>query len=149
MSIPTQETVFGTIEFQNNTYDLLSQPLSDEQFEKINQYKKDNNFGISSAPWSVNKYEWVVEDNKLYLIDVRFKLCEDKSNHIQNIFDTDKLFASWVNRELKLLVSKEDIDDKRAKREVINLDVQFGVMKNYETIVEEYTIPKLRQYLNT
>lgn len=148
MSIPTQETVFGTIEFQNNTYDLLSQPLSDEQFEKINQYKKDNNFGISSAPWSVNKYEWVVEDNKLYLIDVRFKLCEDKSNHIQNIFDTDKLFASWVNRELKLLVSKEDIDDKRAKREVLILDVQQGILKSNKFTIEEYRVSKMNKYLN-
>lgn len=62
MSIPTSETIFGTIEFQNNTYELLSQPLSNEQFEKIKQYKKDNNCAISSAPWSVNKYKWIVED---------------------------------------------------------------------------------------
>lgn len=147
MSFPTSETVFGTIEFQNNSYELLSQPLSDEQFEKIKQYKNDNNCGSSSAPWSVNKYKWVVEDNKLYLIDIRFKLCEDKSNHIQNIFDTDKLFASWVNRELKLLVSKEDIDSKKAKREVIVLNVQNGVLKNYKNTLEEYNIPKLRQYM--
>lgn len=147
MSIPTTETTFGTIEFQNNTYELLSQPLSDEQFEKIKLYKKDNNCGISSAPWSVNKYKWIVEDNKLYLIEIYFKLCEDQSNHIQNIFDTDKLFASWVNREIKLLVSKKDIDDKKAKREVIILDIQNGVIKNHTNDVEKYTIPKLRQYM--
>jgi len=38
MSIPTQETIFGTIEFQGKTYDLLSQPLSHKQFEKIKLY---------------------------------------------------------------------------------------------------------------
>lgn len=148
MSIPTQETVFGTIEFQNKTYDLLSQPLNDKCFEKINKYKKENNCGLSSAPWSVNRYKWIIEDNKLYLVDIHFKLCDDKSNHIQNIFDTDKLFASWVNHELKLLVSKEDIDNKKAKREVLVLDVQGGIVKNYKNVVEEYNIPRLRQYMD-
>ena len=148
MSIPTSETTFGTIEFQNNSYELLSQALSDEQFEKIKQYKKENNYGISSAPWSVNKYKWIIEDDKLYLVDICFKLCDNKSNHIQNIFDTDKLFASWVNREIKLLVSKEDIDSKKAKREVLVLDVQGGIVKNYKNVVEEYNIPRLRQYMD-
>ena len=148
MSIPTQETVFGTIEFQNKTYYLLSQPLNDKCFEKINKYKKENNCGLSSAPWSVNKYKWVVEDNKLYLIDVRFKLCDDKSNHIQNIFDTDKLFSSWVNYEIKLLVSKEDIDDKSAKREVIVLNVQQGMLKGNKSTIEEYRVSKMNKYLN-
>lgn len=148
MSIPTSETIFGTIEFQNNTYELLSQPLSDEQFEKINQYKKDNNCSISSAPWSVNKYKWRVENDKIYLIDIQFKLCENKLNHIENIFDTNKLLASWVNRELKLLVLKEDIDNQKVKREVIFLDVQKGVIKNCKNITEEYNIPRLRLYIS-
>lgn len=94
MSIPISTTVFGQITIDDITFDLLSQPLSDEQFEKIKQFKKENNCGISSAPWSVSKYQWRLEDYKLYLVDVRFKLCEDKSNHIQNIFDTDMFFAS-------------------------------------------------------
>jgi hypothetical protein len=51
MSIPNQETIFGTIEFQGKTYDLLSQPLGDEQFEKINQYKKESNCGSIMSPF--------------------------------------------------------------------------------------------------
>lgn len=147
MSIPNQETIFGNIEFQSKTYDLLSQPLNDKCFEKIKLYKKDNNCGISSAPWNVNKYKWIVEDDKLYLIEIYFKLCEDKSNHIENIFDTDKLFASWVNREIKLLVSKEDVDSDKAKREVLILDVENGMIKDCKNILELYKIPKLRKYL--
>ncbi|MEA3353105.1 MAG: hypothetical protein U9Q33_04730 [Campylobacterota bacterium] len=146
MSIPNQETVFGTIEFQGEIYDLLSQPLSDKQFDKISKYKKDNNCGNSSAPWSVNKYKWVIEKDKLYLTDIYFKLCEDKSNHMKKIFNTDKMFAIWVNREIKLLVSKEDINDNKAKRKVIIFNIQNGLVVNQTNSMEEYTIRKLRKY---
>jgi len=33
--IEASETIFGIIEFENKAYDLLTQPLEDEQFEKI------------------------------------------------------------------------------------------------------------------
>lgn len=149
MSIPTTEAIFGTIELQNNSYELLSQPLSDEQFEKINQYKKDNNYGVSSAPWSINKYKWIVENDKLYLVDIRFKLCDNKSNHIQNIFNTDKFFAFWVNRELKLLVSNKDINEVDAERKIILLNIENGIIKSIANQKEQYLIPKIRKYLDS
>ncbi|MEA3387180.1 MAG: hypothetical protein U9Q66_02070 [Patescibacteria group bacterium] len=148
MSFPTTETIFGIIEFENKTYDLLSQPLEDEQFKKIKKYKKENNCGSSSAPWSVNKYKWKVKDSKLYLQEIYFKLCKDKSNHIKNIFTTTNLFASWVSVDVKLLVAKQDIDKKLASREVIILNIENGVIFKATHDIEEYNIPKLRTYIN-
>lgn len=152
MSIPISTRIFGQITIDDITFDLLSQPFSDEQFEKIKQFKKDNKCGISSAPWSVNKYKWIVEDDKLYLVDVRFKLCEDKSNHIQNIFDTDMFFASWLNKELKVLIHEipeyNNSNKKREKkRKVLMLNFKDGVIISKNEIEEIYISNKLQDYI--
>ncbi|MGE3301368.1 MAG: hypothetical protein AB7I39_13165 [Arcobacter sp.] len=154
MSIPISTTVFGQITIDDLTFDLLTQPLSDSQFEKIKQFKKDNNCGISSAPWSVNKYKWILEDDKLHLVDVRFKLCEDKSNNIQNIFDTDKLFASWLNKELKVLIHEipeyNNPNKKREKkRKVLMLKFKDGVIISKNEIEEIYTSNRLQDYIES
>ncbi len=45
-------------------------------------------------------------------------------------------------------VAKEDIDRVKGKRKNIVLNIKKGSLKDYQTIVEEYTIPKFSQYLN-
>lgn len=146
MSISTKETIFGTITCKNNQYDLLTQPLSEEQFKKIDTYKKANDCGISSAPWQTNKYHWNIEDNKLYLTEVYFDLCPDKSNLIQKIFKEEKVFAKWLNKSIKLLVSKKDIDENYREREVLILDFNNGMLVDTKKDNEKYKISRLSKY---
>jgi hypothetical protein len=40
MSFSTKDTTFGTIIYKNNKYDLLTNPLSKNEHQKINKYKK-------------------------------------------------------------------------------------------------------------
>ena len=109
MSVPTSTTIFGQLIIKDKIYNLLSQPLGDEQKKIINDFKKEHNCGISSAPWNVNKYKWILENNKLYLIEVFFILCKDKSNLIQKVFNTTKPEAQWLNGEIKVWMG--DLED--------------------------------------
>lgn len=153
MSIPTKDTVFGKIQYKNKEYDLLNQPIGKIQSDILNQYKKENNCGISSAPWSVNKFEWIIKDDKLYLSSIKCRLCENQENLISDIFDTNELFASWVNKEIKLLVSKKELGlNKQQKmmieREVIVLNFENGILKHFQKETEQYPSSSLKYYLD-
>lgn len=154
MSFSTSTTVYGQIIIEDKIYDLLSQPLGDEQKKTIDDFKKEHNCGISSAPWSVNKYKWILEDNKLYLIEVIFKLCEDKSNLIQKLFATTKLEAQWLNGEIKVLMG--DLEDysnpdkpREKKRKLMILDFIDGMLISSREIEEIYTTNRLLDYLES
>ena len=154
MSFSTSSTVYGQIIIEDKIYDLLSQPLGDEQKKTIDDFKKEHNCGISSAPWSVNKYKWILEDNKLYLIEVIFKLCEDKSNLIQKLFATTKLEAQWLNGEIKVLMA--DLEDysnpdkpREKKRKLMILDFIDGMLISSREIEEIYTTNRLLDYLES
>lgn len=154
MSIPTSTTIFGQIVIDEQAYDLRTQPLGDEQKKRINDFKKEYKCGISSAPWSVNKYKWILEGNKLYLIEVFFKLCEDKSNLIQKLFATTKLEAQWLNGEIKVWMG--DLEDysnpvkpREKKRKLIILDFNNGMLISNREIEEIYTSNRLLDYLES
>ena len=154
MSIPTKDTVFGKIQYKNKKYDLLNQPIGKVQSDKLNQYKKDNNCGISSAPWSVNKFEWIIKDDKLYLSSIKCKLCKNKENIIKNIFGTDELFASWVNKDIELLVSKKELGNNKQgrmmiEREVLVLNFENGLLKKSKRKTEQYRSSSLKNYLDS
>ena len=154
MSVPTSTTIFGQIVIDEQAYDLRTQPLGDEQKKRINDFKKEYKCGISSAPWSVNKYKWILEGNKLYLIEVFFKLCEDKSNLIQKLFATTKLEAQWLNGEIKVWMG--DLEDysnpdkpREKKRKLMILDFIDGMLISSNEIEEIYTSNRLLDYLES
>lgn len=154
MSFPTSTTIFGQIVIDEQVYDLRSQPLGDEQKKRINDFKKEHNCGISSSPWSVNKYKWILEGNKFYLIEVFFKLCEDKSNLIQKLFATTKLEAQWLNGEIKVWMG--DLEDysnpdkpREKKRKLMILDFIDGMLISSNEIEEIYTSNRLLDYLES
>jgi hypothetical protein len=153
MSFPTHETIFGIINYKNKQYDLLTNPLDDIIREKINIYKNKNKCGISTAPWSSNKFEWIVENNKLFLISIKLKLCENQDNLINNIFNTNKLFASYLNDSIKLLVSKKEMKVMhnlkiKMQRDVIILKFNDGKLINSYNKVEEYNLINLKYYID-
>lgn len=154
ISFPTEDTVFGKIQYKNKKYDLLNQPIGKAQSDKINQYKKDNDCGISSAPWSVNKFDWIIKDDKLYLSSIKCKLCKNKENLINNIFNTNELFASWVNKDIKLLVSKKELGNNKQgrmmiEREVLILEFENGSLKKSRLETEQYCLLNLKKYLDS
>ena len=147
MSFPTKDVVFGTVIHRDKKYDSVSS-LTDtnkEYHKKLQQYKKENQCGISTAPWSSNKTTWIVEDKKLYLVDMRINsiFCKIENNIIQDIFQTDKLFASWLNKDIKLLISKKKIerteDSKdNVQRDVLVLSFKNGMIVDTKQITEQY-----------
>jgi len=154
MSFPIQDTIFGTIIYKDKKYDLLANPLDKILYQKITQYKKDNDCGISTAPWNNNKFQWTIEDNKLYLVSIKFKLCQDKNNLISEIFDTKKLFASWFSDDVKLLISKKEIEHiKNSKvkmqRNILILKFANGVLTDTTNSTEEYQALNLEYYIKS
>lgn len=154
MSIPTKDTVFGKIQYENKQYDLLSQPIDKIQSDKLNQYKKENNCGISSASWSVNKFEWIIKDGKLYLLSIKCKLCKNQENLISDIFDTNELFAFWVNKDIKLLISKKELGNNNQgrmmiEREVLILSFENGLLNKLKRETEQYRSSSLKNYLDS
>ena len=154
MSFPTQETIFGTIIYKDKQYDLLTNPLDKILYQKITQYKKDNDCGISTAPWNNNKFQWIVEDDKLYLVSIKFKLCQNENNLISEIFDTKKLFASYFNDDIKLLVSKKELEQiKNSKvkmqRDILILKFSNGILIDTIDEIEEYKTLNLKCYIKS
>ena len=76
-----------------------------------------------------------------------------KKNMIQELFNTDKLFAEWQNKDIKLLLSQETnaIEDNRLREKVtMNLRVlKFtdGVLISTNDEIEEFTQRARRNYI--
>ena len=153
MSFPTQDTIFGIIIYKDKQYDLLTNPLDETLYQKITKYKKDNDCSISTAPWNNNKFQWIVEDNKLYLVSIKFKLCQNENNLISEIFDTKKLFASWHNNDVKLLISKKEMEHikngkVKIQRDILILKFSNGILIDTINEIEEYKTLNLKYYIN-
>ena len=152
MSFPTQDTIFGTIIYKDKKYDILNNPLEKTLYQKITQYKKDNDCVISTAPWNNNKFQWIIEDDELYLVSIKFKLCQNKNNLISEIFNIKKLFASWLNDDVKLLISKKEIEHinngkVKVQRDILILKFSNGILIDTINEIEEYKTLNLEYYI--
>lgn len=81
--------------------------------------------------------------NKLYLRSLEFKLFEHLGNLIVTIFNQDRLFASWVNSDVRLVVSKKDLGISansyiEFEREILILSFSNGVLIESKKEVERY-----------
>lgn len=151
MSFSTKDTIWGQIEYNNRKYDLLDRPLSNEIWDKINLYKKENNCGTSSASWSSNKFEWIIEDNKLFISSLKFRFCKNKNNLIPMIFKVEKLYASWVNENIRLVLSKKELDfnqcnEIQIEREILLLSFKNGILLTSSKEIERYISKSLKDY---
>lgn len=152
MSFPSNDTIWGQIDYNNKKYDLLDRPLSNEIWDKINLYKKENMCGVSSASWSSNKFEWIIEDNNLYISSLKCRLCKNKDNLIPAIFKVDKLQALWVNEDMRLVLSKNELGlNNKGKmiieRELLVLAFKKGILISSSKEIEKYTSKSLKYYL--
>ena len=102
----------------------------------------------------MNKFDWIIKDDKLYLSSIKCKLCKNKENLINNIFNTNELFASWVNKDIKLLVSKKELGNNKQgrmmiEREVLILEFENGSLKKSRLETEQYCLLNLKKYLDS
>jgi hydroxymethylpyrimidine pyrophosphatase-like HAD family hydrolase len=154
MSFPTKDTTFGTIIYKNNKYDLLTNPLSKNEYQKINKYKKENNCMVIMSPTGGNIFEWLIDDDKLYLISAKFRQHINYTiNVIDEIFHTKKLFASWWNDKIKLIISKKELGrDEQKKmiieREILIMDFKNGILVNSTKEIEQYSSSSLKYYID-
>jgi hypothetical protein len=84
--MPHKWVTRGKIIHNGTEYDLLSVPLSDEIWEKFQEirkkYKEANKIGSTfSAPHMNSSSSWIVEDNKLYLTELRIKNIKDENDN--------------------------------------------------------------------
>ena len=231
MSMPKQDTTFGEITIDGETFKIFSRPLSDEIAEKVHKYKTDGAGVSTSAPWMSDTYKWSLVDNKLYLNEMNIlsfdqelyeklmaeageelteednhhsktqeasepleedtrsikELIEDfkngvphssdrtledinealkvdksivfrinsmgKKNIIQELFNTDKLFAQWQNKDIKLLLSQEayNIENDKTREKVIRnvrvLKFQDGALTASRDEIEEFSHRTLKNYI--
>ena len=85
----------------------------------------------------------------------RFRVqCMGKKNMIQELFNTDKLFAQWQNEDIKLLLNQEahNIEnDKSSEKVTMNLRVlkfKDGVLTATNDEIEEFTTHRrLKNYI--
>jgi len=151
MSMPKKDTTFGDIELDGGIYKIFSRPLDEKSAEKVTQYKKEFG-GHSSAPWVTDNYSWIIKENKLYLQEITIGMGSIR-NLMPNIFEVDELFASSQNEEIEALVSKEefDISDKPDFKQVImkikKLKFKDGVLLSIEDATKEFTMKKLKDYV--
>ena len=106
------------------------------------------------SPTGGNIFEWLIDNDKLYLISVKFKQHINYTvNVIDEIFHTKKLFASWVNSKIKLIISKKELGrDEQKKmiieREILIMDLQDGILVNLTKKIEQYSSLDLKYYID-
>lgn len=77
----------------------------------------------------------------------------DSKNIINELFNTDKLFAQWQNKDIRLLLSQETDDvqnDKFREKVTMNLRIlkfKDGVLIATNDIIEEFTRRQLKNYV--
>lgn len=156
MSLPTKVTIFGSLKIDNQTYPLYSIPLEDEHFKLLREYVNACECGKSSAPWKFNKFHWELDQKKLYLIGIDFDLCpKPKISYIRDIFGEDKIFASWMNKEIRALISivketavnTEKFERREIIREVMILEFKEGILQKRSEEIETVKIRSIKNYI--
>jgi len=158
MSFPSNETIYGQVTYNGVKYDLLNNPLGNNEWEKIQKYKKTHNAIISTAPWNVNSYQWKIIDDKLYLVGVTLKFYKNdkitfdivEKECMVDIFKNESIFINYFNGTLKLLVSKKEIQIEKnnwrciCERDILLLRFDNGIISNIKKYTEQYKSNSLK-----
>lgn len=123
---------FGKIKINGQEFDLLNQPLSNEKKHLIYIYKKINNHMKITSPRGSEFYEWILEDDKLYLTGVYFDKSKN-ANLIGKIFHEEKIEATWLNSSIKILMNTTKSDVNK-KKNIFILEFKHGLCVSKPTI---------------
>jgi len=153
MSMPKEDTTFGDIEIDDEIYKIFSRPIDDASTSKVAQYKNEYG-GHSSATWITDNYSWIIKDDKLYLREITIGRGSIR-NLMENIFEQEELFASWQNKDVEALVSKEEFDletDHKRRMKLVKMKIKLlkfkdGILLSIEDATKEFTMKKLKDYV--
>ena len=170
MSIVHQWTKKGKIEYNGNTYDLLTSILDDDtkiKFEAIyKKYKDDDKLAMTTTSYYKNlSTSWSVIDDKLYLKELNINhVKDDKFKHrykdddgklhismgssvnvLPEIFGENKqILATWVNQVICIKLSSTFKDGYEIFNE-LHLEVVDGIVTNKTEVQNKYKT--LRSYV--
>jgi len=132
---------WGTIEIDGETYKILHSTRAKIP-NKAWDYRKKYNFALKFGSQNlVVNYEVVIENNKLYLMNIEFSKWEKVSsmkrtlksvwsaNLIKDIFGVEKLFLKEQNSDIKLLLDKKVINREKTCERRGKIMVQFIEMQ--------------------
>ena len=149
MSVPKKNTTWGEVLYEGEIYGVLDGfHLSEEMWEKYEQYNGDKRCIKSTAPWSTMKINWSIEEDKLYLIG----LCEE--GLLTELFSTEKILADWV-AEMKLLVKHRKVCKTYKKKnsylnemDTLYLSLNQGDIVDKKSETELYTSIEMKNYID-
>ena len=137
------DRTWGTMEIDGEVYKILHSTRAKIP-NKAWDYRQKHNFtSMFGSQSGVVNYEVVIENNKLYLMNIEFvKLkCEQVSpmkrtrksvwsgNLIKDIFGVEKLFLKEQNSDIKLLLDKKVINREKTCERRGEIMLQFSEMQ--------------------
>lgn len=149
MSVPSKNTVWGKVVYEGKIYEVLDGfHLSEEMWEKYNQYDGKTGCIKSTAPWATTKVSWSIEEDKLYLTG----LCRE--GLLTKLFGSEKILADWID-EMKLLVNHRKVcktyerrDSYLNEMDTLHLLFNQGNIVNKQNKTELYTSLELKNYID-
>lgn len=149
MSVPSKNTIFGKVLYEGKTYGVLyGFHLSDEIWEKYEQYSEDKGCIWSTAPWATIKINWSIIEDKLYLT----RFCRE--GLLTELMGSEKILADWVNK-LALLVEHRRICKTYEKSgaylnemDTLHLSFNQGVFVDKQPETEIYTSIEMKKYID-
>lgn len=149
MSVSEKSTIWGELLYQGKIYGVLDGfHLSEEMWEKYEQYSGNKGCVKSTAPWSTMKVNWSIEEDKLYLTG----LCEE--GLLTELFGSEKILADWVGK-MKLLVKHRKVCKTYEKKntylnemDTLHLSLNQGDIEDKHSETELYTSIEMKNYID-
>jgi len=149
MSVPSKNTVWGEVVYEGKTYGVLDGfHLSEEMWEKYNQYDGYAGCIKSTAPWATTKVSWSIEEDKLYLTG----LCSE--GLLTKLFGSEKILADWID-EMKLLINHrkvcktyDEIGSYLSEMDTLHLSLDQGDIVEKHSETELYISRELKNYID-
>jgi len=148
MSTPRKSTTWGKLNLDGQTYGVLGGfHLGKELWEKYKVYQGEDKCLITTAPWSVMRVEWTIEDNQIYLV----RLCGE--NLLKKLTGSEKLLADWVDK-MELSVKRKKVCKNYERKnsylieeDKIYLTFDHGKLIDVHKETELYKDVELRSYI--
>jgi len=101
MSMPSFDTVWGSVLYESKNYNVLNTIVTNEIKEKISKFRQTNAKGFISAPWKVSSYIYEIEDGKLYFMNYIF--------NGKKMYEKDLKTFLQIDGSLRLEIKKEKV----------------------------------------
>ena len=127
MSMPSFDTVWGSVLYESKNYNVLNTIVTNEIKEKISKFRQTNAKGFISAPWKVSSYIYEIEDGKLYFMNYIF--------NGKKMYEKDLKTFLQIDGSLRLEIKKEKVKyEGKGMTKLTYKDIVFknGVIKDIQ-----------------